>query len=48
MYHIPGNPYSYGPVRADSLAAAKEWIKHYWNWKRLPKGVEVYESDGKV
>ena len=46
MYHLPGQVYAYGPVKAFNLASAIEKVKRIWELKR--KNFEIWESDGKI
>lgn len=44
-YHLPCNPYAYGPMRFDRLVSereVRERIREVWGYKRLPRGTEVW------
>lgn len=46
MYHLPGQVYAYGPIKAPDLASAIKRVKKIWEIKR--KNFEIWESDGNI
>ncbi len=47
MYRFPGEPYAYGPLTAENYQDAREKVRKRWGVGRLPKGFEIWESDGR-
>ena len=45
-YHLPNNPYAYGPTteRYTTEAEVREMVRKSWGFKRLPVGTEVWRA----
>ncbi len=47
MYKLPGAVYAYGPFTAENEREARAHIRKLWGYDRLPKGFEIWESNGR-
>jgi len=48
MIKTPGNFHGIGPIRANNLNEAKQWLRQWLNVKRLPSACQAVVNFGRL